>query len=170
MPFSQKNLLILSLLFFLVATEGTFAQQNKGKIRGTILDQSSSEPLPFSTIGVFTERDSLVGGGISDENGKYSVDLPFGKFYALIEFMGFESKKTNVFTVSKDDQNVDLGTIELSVTAADLNEVVVQGEKTVMELSLDKRIFNVGKDLANAGGNASDILMNLPSVAVDPDG
>jgi outer membrane receptor protein involved in Fe transport len=170
MLFSPKHLFILPFLSFLIFSTETFAQQNKGKIRGTILDQSSSEPLPFSTIGVYTERDSLVGGGISDEDGKYSVDLPYGRFYALIEFMGFESHKTKVFTVSREDQNVDLGRIELSTTAADLNEVVVQGEKTVMELSLDKRIFNVGKDLANAGGNASDILMNLPSVAVDPDG
>ncbi len=170
MPFTPKNLFVLSMLFSLLAAPAAFAQQNKGKIRGTILDQSSSEPLPFSTIGVYTEKDSLVGGGISDEEGKYSVDLPFGKFYALIEFMGFESQKTKVFTLSREEQNVDLGQTELSTTASDLNEVVVQGEKTVMELSLDKRIFNVGKDLANAGGNASDILMNLPSVAVDPDG
>jgi outer membrane receptor protein involved in Fe transport len=170
MPSSSKNLLILSLLVFFFATSSALAQQSRGKMRGIVLDQATSEPLPFSTIGVYTERDSLVGGGISDEDGKYSVDLPFGRFYALIEFMGFESKKTNFFTVSRDDQNVDLGRIELSVTASDLNEVVVQGEKTVMELSLDKRIFNVGKDLANAGGNASDILMNLPSVAVDPEG
>jgi outer membrane receptor protein involved in Fe transport len=170
MPSSSKNLLILSLLVFFFATSSALAQQSRGKMRGIVLDQATSEPLPFSTIGVYTERDSLVGGGISDEDGKYSVDLPFGRFYALIEFMGFESKKTNFFTVSRDDQNVDLGRIELSVTSSDLNEVVVQGEKTVMELSLDKRIFNVGKDLANAGGNASDILMNLPSVAVDPEG
>jgi ferric enterobactin receptor len=39
-----------------------------------------------------------------------------------------------------------------------------------MELSLDKKIFNVGKDLANAGGTAVDILTNVPSVAVDVEG
>ncbi|GAA0880480.1 outer membrane beta-barrel family protein [Algoriphagus jejuensis] len=170
MPFSQKNLFILSIFLFLLLGTGSFAQQAKGKLRGTIVDKENSEPLPFSTIGIYTEKDSLIGGGISDENGKYNVELPFGKFYALIEFMGFESQKTRAFTLSREDQNVDLGEIALASTASDLNEVVVQGEKTVMELSLDKRIFNVGKDLANAGGNASDILMNLPSIAVDPDG
>jgi len=65
---------------------------------------------------------------------------------------------------------VNLGTISLQSNDQKLDEVVVQGEKTLMELSLDKRIFNVGKDLANAGGTATDILMNLPSVAVDPEG
>ncbi|GAB3231988.1 TonB-dependent receptor [Algoriphagus aestuariicola] len=169
-PFYPKNLLILSVLALLLSFVQSHAQQNRGKIRGTILDIGSSEPLPFASIAVYSEKDSLVGGGISDENGKYSVDLPFGKFYALIEFMGYEAQKTKAFTLSRDSQNQDLGEIGLSTTASDLTEVVVQGEKTIMELSLDKRIFNVGKDLANAGGNASDILMNLPSVAVDPDG
>lgn len=164
---------ILCIIGFLfVFPFKTFAQQNqpKGKIKGTLIDLTTKEALPFATIGVYTEKDSLVGGGISDEKGNYTVDTPYGKFYALIEFMGFEAQKTNVFTLSRENQNLDLGEIALSATASDLNEVVVQGEKTIMELSLDKRIFNVGKDLANAGGNASDILMNLPSVAVDPDG
>ena len=84
--------------------------------------------------------------------------------------MGFEALKSSVFTLSSKQNVVDLGAISLQSSTADLDEMVVQGEKTLMELSLDKRIFNVGKDLANAGGNASDILMNLPSVAVDPEG
>ncbi|MFN3996654.1 TonB-dependent receptor domain-containing protein [Algoriphagus sp.] len=169
-PVLTKYLLILPCFLILVFTEGLFAQQNRGKIRGSILDSSSADQLPFSTIGIYTEKDSLVGGGISEENGKFSIDVPFGKFYALIEFMGYEAHKTNFFSLTRENQNLDLGEIRLSTSAADLSEIVVQGEKTIMELSLDKRVFNVGKDLANAGGNASDILMNLPSVAVDPDG
>ena len=145
-----------------------FAQQ--GKLKGTILDGSNREPLPFASVGVYSERDSLIGGGISDDKGRFNVDLPFGKFYALVEFMGYEAVKTDFFSLNRENSNVDLGNISLASSAADLEEVVVQGDKTLMELSLDKRIFNVGKDLANAGGTASDILMNLPSVAVDPEG
>ncbi len=51
-----------------------------------------------------------------------------------------------------------------------LGEVIVIGEKSSMQLALDKRIFNVGKDLANAGGSALDILMNIPAMSVDPEG
>lgn len=163
---------LLQIGFFFLLPFLAVSQQNqsKGKIKGTLIDQTSKEPLPFATIGIYIEKDSLIGGGISDEEGKYTVDVPFGRFYALIEFMGFEAVKTDFFTLTREKSSYDLEEIGLSATAADLDEVVVQGEKTIMELSLDKRIFNVGKDLANAGGNASDILMNLPSVAVDPDG
>jgi hypothetical protein len=59
---------------------------------------------------------------------------------------------------------------QLGVSSNTLDEVVVQAEKSSVELSLDKRIFNVGKDLANAGGNATEILSNIPSVSVDPEG
>ena len=164
------TIILLGFIFLLPFLAVSQQNQSKGKIKGTLIDQTSKEPLPFATIGIYSEKDSLVGGGISDEEGKYTVDVPFGRFYALIEFMGFEAVKSDFFTLTREKSNHDLGEIGLSVTASDLNEVVVQGEKTIMELSLDKRIFNVGKDLANAGGNASDILMNLPSVAVDPDG
>ncbi|MCU0402650.1 MAG: TonB-dependent receptor, partial [Algoriphagus sp.] len=160
------------ILFFclgVLISNSTFAQQ-KGRVKGVVTDKTNAEPLPFATVGIFSQKDSLIGGGITDEDGKFQVDLPFGQFYALVEFMGFEAVKSPVFSLSRENSNLDLGTLSLSVTASDLNEVVVQGEKTLMEISLDKRVFNVGKDLANAGGNASDILMNLPSVAVDPDG
>ena len=157
---------------FLLLPLLSFAQQtaSKGKVKGSLTDQKSQESLPFATVSIYTEKDSLVGGGISDENGKFLVEIPFGKYYALIEYMGFESVKTPIFGLSRENTLEDLGEIQLAISAADLNEVVVQGEKTIMELSLDKRVFNVGKDLANAGGNASDILMNLPSVSVDPQG
>ena len=167
-PFYTSILLGCFLLLPLLS----FAQQNasKGKVKGTLTDQKSKEPLPFATVSIYTEKGSLIGGGISDEDGKFLVEIPFGKYYALIEFMGFESIETPVFGISRENPIEDLGEILMTISAADLNEVVVQGEKTIMELSLDKRVFNVGKDLANAGGNASDILMNLPSVSVDPQG
>ena len=91
-----KFLIVLFCSFCLLPE--VFAQQ--GKIRGTVLDQSSQEPLPFASIGVYTDRDSLIGGGISDEKGKFSVDLPFGKFYAVVEFMGYEANKSDFFTLS----------------------------------------------------------------------
>lgn len=162
----------LFLLFFLIFPLLNFAQQSpqKGKLKGKLTAERSKEALPFATVSIYTEKDSLIGGGISGEDGKFLVEIPFGKYYALIEFMGFEPVKTSVFGLSQDNPLQDLGEIQLTVSAADLNEVVVQGEKTIMELALDKRVFNVGKDLANAGGNASDILMNLPSISVDPQG
>lgn len=159
----------LLFLFFLLCTTG-YSQKNSVRLSGKIQEKENENPLGFATIGIYSERDSLIAGGITEENGKFAIDVPLGNFYALIEFMGFESHKTTAINFTPEKNTIDLGLIEMVSTAGDLEEVVVQGEKTIMELSLDKRIFNVGKDLANAGGTANDILMNLPSIAVDPEG
>jgi outer membrane receptor protein involved in Fe transport len=169
--FSIFRFLFLSWLFILIQPFG-FAQQNQkpGKISGKLLDKASKEPIPFGSIAIYSLQDSLIDGAVSGEKGEFELRMAFGTYYGLIEFMGFESKKTENFSLSAQQTNVNLGEIPIESVASELDEVTVKGEKTFMELSLDKRIFNVGKDLANAGGTASDILMNLPSVAVDPDG
>ncbi|MEP2131923.1 MAG: TonB-dependent receptor [Algoriphagus sp.] len=142
----------------------------RGVISGVIVENGSNSPLPFASIGIYTTQDSLIGGGLSNEDGRFQIDIEEGQYYAIIEFMGYEPHKTEILTISYEAPAYELGEIKMNTVAGDLDEVIVQGEKTLMELSLDKRIFNVGKDLANAGGTANDILMNLPSVAVDPEG
>ncbi len=156
--------------FFLTAL-AVQAQSGKGTVKGKIVDAQSGTPLSFSSVRIFRQADKgLATGNISGENGEFSIETSFGVFYAEIEYMGYKSLKTPTFTINREKEVYDLGTLKLEPTANSLDEVVVQAEKSSMELSLDKRVFNVGKDLANAGGSASDILMNIPSVSVDPDG
>ncbi|SEJ14175.1 Outer membrane receptor proteins, mostly Fe transport [Cyclobacterium xiamenense] len=161
------------ILFFLISTS-LFAQStNFGEIRGKVLDSQGKSPLGFATVSVFdatSAEKKLVNGGITSEDGTFSLNLPQGAFAVLVEFMGYRAFELSELRINRDNRNVDLGSIEMEADTENLDEVVVQGEKTMMELSLDKRIFNVGKDLANAGGTASDILMNLPSITVDPEG
>ncbi len=150
------------------------AQAQSGKkvtVRGKVLDGESSEPLTFASIRIFTLADEqFVNGNVSDDKGNFSVEVEPGNYYALVEFMGYDAFKTPPFEAKGDRSQLDLGSIKVQSASRSLDEVVVQAEKSTMELSLDKKIFNVGKDLANAGGTASDILTNIPSVAVDPEG
>ena len=145
--------------------------QSKGHIKGKILDSLSAAPVSFATIRVFSsDEKKLINGDISHDAGDFSIELPYGKYYAEIDFMGYESQKTKDIILSQANPIYDFGTIKLATSVSTLDEVVVQAEKSTMELSLDKKVFNVGKDLANAGGTANDILMNIPSVSVDPEG
>src|SRR5690606_1469202 len=68
------------------------------------------------------------------------------------------------------NRDVNLGTIVLRPDSRVLETVEIQGERSQMELQLDKRVFNVGTDLSTSGGNAADILNNVPSVNVDVEG
>ena len=165
--FSAIGLLLLGSLLNLQAQNTKKAATVKGKIT----DQQTNAPLGYATVRVFKNTDStLAGGGISDEKGQILVEVGYGQYYALVEFIGYKSLIISPFAVSKDQPTHDLGILKMAASARTLDEVVVQAEKSSMELSLDKKIFNVGKDLSNAGGTAIDILGNIPSVSVDTDG
>jgi outer membrane receptor protein involved in Fe transport len=165
---------ILFLLFgvCLLVCKTTFSQTGgKGVIKGKVVDSVSAAPLGFASVRVFDfEERKLVDGNITNESGEFSLSIPYGKYYAEVEFMGYQSNVTQPFSLSSDNGAHNFGVITLSTATSTLDEVIVQAEKSSMELSLDKKIFNVGKDLANAGGTATDILMNIPSVQVDPEG
>jgi outer membrane receptor protein involved in Fe transport len=159
------------LAFFLLPKNHLEAQQtSRGAVLGKVMDKSSGNPLNFATVAVYNEQGNLVEGTITDDNGTFSINVPIGSYYLLIEFMGFEAFKSSPFLISRENPKYEFENISLSPSFDNLDEVTVVGEKPLMELALDKRIFNVGEDLANAGRTTSDILMNLPSVTVDTQG
>ena len=163
---------ILAGLFILSLVQLSFGQNTKlANIKGKIIEAQSKAPLAYAAIRILKNSDStLVSGGISDEKGQFSLEAPYGEYHAIVEFLGYQAIKIPSFSVSAGKNSLDLGQISLSASSQVLEEVLVTSEKSTMELALDKKIFNVGKDLANAGGTASDILSNIPSVSVDGEG
>lgn len=172
MKYSRKSLfnlfVFLPALFLL--TLNLSAQTNPATVKGKLVDSISSNPLAFATVQIFDAEKKLVNGNLISENGEFSIDLPYGEYYAVLEFSGYPPLTSKSFVLSAQNSKFDLGILRLASKTTVLEGVVVQGEKSYMQFSLDKKIFNVGKDLANAGGSASDILTNVPSVSVDPEG
>lgn len=142
-----------------------------GTFRGQLQDAAAATPLSYANIRVYrVPGDELAGGALSTENGLFSVQLLFGTYRAEVEYIGFETVKTDTFSLSELQSVHDVGILPITAASRSLGEVEIVAEKSSMVLSLDKKIFNVGKDLANAGGSATEILTNIPSVSVDPDG
>ncbi|NND77373.1 MAG: TonB-dependent receptor, partial [Flavobacteriales bacterium] len=138
------------------------------KVVGQVIDQYG-QPIPYANIALYSKRDStLKSGAASDGQGKFSIRSRPGMYYAKISFLSYQEKLISDIKVSRE--GADLGTIKLLNSSEDLDEVEIRAETSQMELKLDKRVFNVGKDLANTGGNAADILDNVPSVTVDIEG
>lgn len=145
--------------------------QNKATISGKVIDSKTSEIMSYASIRVLDAKtDKLITGGITTEKGTFSLQVPYGIYVVATEFMGYKIWKSDMLTLDKSNAAINLGTILLQTQSQQLTEVEVRAEKSTMEMALDKRVFNVGKDLANAGGTASDILTNIPSVSVEPDG
>ncbi|OIN56223.1 outer membrane beta-barrel family protein [Arsenicibacter rosenii] len=169
LPVSASGWLLLLFTFFVHTAQAQ--EGGKLKVKGKIVDAQTNAPLGFASVRLFKQADSsFVTGGITTESGDFSIDAPAGSYYALLEFIGYKPTKTAGFQLTKANAPHNFGNLKLAGSSKTLDEVVVQGEKSTMELALDKKIFNVGKDLANAGGTAVDILSNVPSVAVDVEG
>jgi ferric enterobactin receptor len=167
----MKLSILPMIIFFTMLASGNVFGQSTGIVKGHITDSVTNAALPYASIAIHQVSDKkMVNGGISDEHGNFSITVPFGHYYAEINFVGFNPVISAQFHISQDEPTFELKGIALHQNTGVLKEVVVQGEKSTMELSLDKKIFNVGKDLANSGGTATDILTNIPSVAVDPEG
>lgn len=157
-----KKLNLLVLLFISVSL---FAQ--KITLTGAVTEAETSQPLEYATIIITPTDGGNVSGGVTDFEGKFSLDIKSGNYNITVEFLSFESKTLSNLEITKD---TDLGTIALSPSAESLDEVEVIAEKSTVEIRLDKKIFNVGKDMTVKGGNAVDVLDNVPSVTVDVEG
>jgi len=167
-----KNFITSVILFIMMSIPlSLFAQPSKGMVKGKVVDVANQAPLEYATITIFSQKDSsIITGDISNDKGVFAIETRPGKHFVKIEFIGFEAQIISDVIVSRKKKVADLGTIKLGVNTETLVEVEVRAEKSSVQMTLDKRVFNVGKDLANAGGNAADILDEVPSVAVDVEG
>ncbi len=137
-------------------------------ITGIVLDQDTGQPLEYATLILQSLRNpDRVTGGITDTLGKFNVQTMPGRYNVRIEYISY-------ITFIKEEQtfrtSTDLGTITLGVDVEQLEGVEVIGERTTVELRLDKKIYNVGSDLTVKGGSVTDVLDNVPSVTVDVEG
>ena len=163
----SKFLLILFCLF----TAFGFAQKPEGKevkVTGSVIDEETKQPLEYATIAFFSKhQNKIVTGGITDSKGNFSIPVITGVYDITIEYISF---KTITIPNKNILKNENLGRFSLEINAESLDEIEIIAERTTVEIRLDKKIYNVGKDLTVSGGNVSDVLDNVPSVSVDAEG
>ena len=165
-----SKLALLGLFFFTVSL--TFAQRpqdfKKLIITGKIIDVETQEPLEYATITLRNQRrPEMLQGGITKADGSFSIEVFPGKYNISTEYISFKTITQEGVMIRS---NKDLGTINLEIEASALDGVELVGERTTVEIRLDKRIYNVGKDITVRGGSVSDVLDNVPSVSVDVEG
>ncbi|MDC0378227.1 TonB-dependent receptor [Flavobacteriaceae bacterium] len=157
------------LLFFVfISTSLLYSQNSKVIVSGTVIDAETNIPLEYATISVFNvNSEDVINGVITDSNGEFSIELNKGNYDFKVEFISFKIKYYKNINVNNP---LSLETIELSIDENILDEIEVIGEKTEIEIKLDKTVYNIGKDLTLKGNSVSDVLDNLPSVEVDIEG
>ena len=142
-------------------------QNNQISITGNIIDSNTKEPLEYATVVLNNLETKQLSGGITDEKGNFTIKIIPGTYDVSFEFISFKTIKISKKIINS---SLNFGTIKLSEDSDKLDEIVIIAEKSTVEIRLDKRIYNVGKDMTVKGGSASDVLDNVPSVDVDVEG
>lgn len=165
--------LLLVLIFLFSTTHNFYSNPDPGTVKkrtisGKIVDKEEGFPLEYATISFWSvSRNKLIDGTITDLNGEFSLKLNEDTYNIVVEYISYRTYRINNKKISSDE---NLGVIALEVDIESLGEVEVIAERTTVEIKLDKKIYNVGKDLTVRGGTVSDVLDNVPSVAVDVEG
>ncbi|MGV3630375.1 MAG: TonB-dependent receptor domain-containing protein [Bacteroidota bacterium] len=166
----------LSLFIFTGLTFQLSAQnpnQKIGILRAVVSDSLSKNPIDYASIRLFSVKDSSVKAGVySDVKGKISLDeIPLGTYYIKVSFAGYRTKTIPNIIFTAEKPNRDLGMIGLvSDSVVNIGEVKVVGKQESILNNIDKKVYNVGDDIAVRGGTATDILNNVPSIEIDQDG
>ncbi|MBI9036235.1 MAG: TonB-dependent receptor, partial [Bacteroidales bacterium] len=173
---------VLILLFFVNQGYSQRPNQEKmngkqrpkiGVLTGKIVDEITGLPVEFGTIALFDFRENkLLTGGTSNQKGKFHItEIPVGKYRVRISFIGYETFNIeDPIMLTRTEPEQFLGTIKLKPSSTSLEGVNIVAERELMENSLDKKTYNVSKDITAAGSDATEIMNRLPSVDVDMDG
>jgi len=166
----MKSILKNSIYLLLLILSSSFAiAQENIEIIGKLVEEETSQPIPYATLVIKDKSTNKnITGVITDNSGNFIVTTTKPNFYVEISFMGFETKTITEFTVT--NRKVNLGTIKLLPNSQALDEIVVTGEVSKTVFKLDKRVFNVGKDISSTGASALEVLNNVPSVNVNIEG
>ncbi len=166
----------LLLSFLLLSTITVIAQRPQGqgnrpdpiKITGNVVDADTGQPLEYATLILQRAKNpERITGGITDAMGRFEVETFPGVYNIRVEYISYTTYEVKAQVLRA---SADLGIIKLSIDVEQLEDVEVVGERTTVELRLDKKVYNVGSDLTVKGGSVTDVLDNVPSVTVDVEG
>lgn len=179
---SRRTLLSIALLAFAWSAlwaqgrpRGQWGQPQqpaiKGKISATVVDSITGQPVEFATAVLIDPKTGKeINGQISDEKGHVRmIEIPAGSYELVITFLGYEDRRIPV-VLTPEKPDADLETVYLLPTGISLDEVTVTAEAAVVENKVDRIVYNAEKDVANRGGDASDVLRRVPLLSVDLEG
>lgn len=159
--------LILLLVLFPLSVVAQKPIEKKISISGKVLEKGSKVAIEYATVSFKNTTTKELFGAMTDATGTFTFEITPGEYSGEIELMSY--KKT-IIAAKKYTENAFLGTFTLEADISQLQDVVVIAEKSTVEIKLDKRVYNVGKDMMVKGGTVSDVLDNVPSVTVDTEG
>src|ERR1035437_1958434 len=174
---NRKSIYLVFLV--LLGSVATFGQspalpKNKSGIslNGKIIEKGTNKPVEFVTVKLVVKKDStFFAGCITDDAGSFSLkNVPINDYYVEYSSIGVKPSRSKPFNVTTPKGNLNLGNLELSTESQLLNEVVVTGQRQMFNNAIDRKVFNIERDMLSQSGAVTDLLQNIPSVEVGIDG
>jgi ferric enterobactin receptor len=176
----MKRAVYVILGLFLFATATVHAQapgqgapsgaQPAGDIHGSVLDPDGS-PIYGASVAVHSTADaSLVSGAIAGRDGAFRVQgLPAGTYYLQITSIGYDALRSPDLTIAPGAPSADAGAIHMEPSPVAVEGIDVTVERPTVAIEPDRNSYSA-KDVAPAAATASEVLVAVPSVNVDPEG
>lgn len=143
---------------------------NDLKVSGKLIDGSNNEPFAYVNVALYNNANNqLITGTLSDVEGKFELFADDGNYTINISFVGYKTYK-KALKLSALKPHIRLGNIILEEDTKVMEEVEITGQKSAMQLELDKKVFNVSDNILAEGASASEVLENIPSVEIDTEG
>ena len=162
----KEAVLVIFLVMFALSA---FAQT--GSVRGRIIDAKTKKPLEFVNVSIrIAGSKTPLTGTVSDSTGIFRINrVKNGSYILTASFIGYRPVEKE-FTISAKERNVNVKNLLLEEDSQVIDEIQVVGQRAQMRFEIDKKVFDVESNIAQAGGSASEILENIPSVEVDNEG
>jgi outer membrane receptor protein involved in Fe transport len=159
---------------------GKIIDANKKGIEGVTLQIKGSKFDPVTK----KSTEAILGTMLTAANGDFSFEsLPvMGNFKLSISSVGYKKlEKPLSFGIKMGGGqsmqemmalvDKDLGNIKLEESPTDLQSVTVTSTaKPQFEMGIDRKIFNVDKNLTSTGQTAVEVMKSIPNLNVDIDG
>lgn len=145
--------------------------QASGTVSGKVVDLTTNLPIEYANIVIFKTDTTLVNGSVTTGEGVFMInDVPFGRYLMKVSFIGYEDLWIDTLWLNGRNRNVAFERITLEQSPQVLGNVQITAQRSVLEMQIDRKVFNVDQSIVSQGQTATEVLETVPSVEVDMDG
>ena len=139
-------------------------------IRGTVFENDKLQPMEGAAVKLFNERDSMITGATTKQNGQFLLPgIPSATYTLQVSFMGFKTQKFKL-TLPQKSGNFKVADVMMREDATIMAEAVVEGKLPEMTVIDDTVAYNADAFKLPEGSMVEDLIKKLPGIVQDENG
>jgi outer membrane receptor protein involved in Fe transport len=162
---------ITFLMAILLMARVSFAQSASHTLNVFVSDSTKTGAIELAVVQLIDSSDNKsIGAGVTNKKGRIEFEkISIGTYLLRCSFSGFIPVDSIINITAHSSRSVIIS-IALKTNVKKLGEVVVNTRRSLLNTSVDRKVYYVSQDILAQTGSVSDVLKNIPSVEVDIDG